>query len=124
VSPERVHQQSETFPGVCPIGFGVLSAAERSLDRADGIESEHGSCGGLQYNYVRFNFGDFNSQLLTFPGLTDTGRVRLKTNNSLTIKLRNNFHLAFTFWDNFDSGPPPTAKKNELGISTGIGWSF
>jgi putative salt-induced outer membrane protein YdiY len=78
----------------------------------------------LQYNYIRFNFGDFNSQLQAFPGLTDAGRIRLKTNNSLTLKLRNNFHLAFTFWDNYDSQPPPTARKNELGISSGIGWSF
>ena len=79
---------------------------------------------GLQYNFIRFNFGEFDSQLQAFPGLTDAGRIRLKTNNSLTIKLRNNFHLAFTFWDNFDSEPPPTAKKNELGVSSGIGWSF
>jgi putative salt-induced outer membrane protein YdiY len=79
---------------------------------------------GLQYKLVRFNFGEFDSQVLTFPGLTDPGRVRLTTNNSLTIKLRNNFHLAFTLWDNFDSRPPVTAKRNELGVSSGIGWSF
>jgi putative salt-induced outer membrane protein YdiY len=79
---------------------------------------------GLQYNLVRFNFGEFDSQVLAFPGLTDAGRVRLTTNNSLTIKLRNNFHLAFALWDNFDSRPPSTAKRNELGLSTGIGWSF
>jgi len=79
---------------------------------------------GLQYSYVRFDFGEFNSQLFTFPGLTDSGRVRATTNNVISIKLRNNFHLAFTFWDNFDSRPPTTAKKNELGISSGIGWSF
>jgi len=80
--------------------------------------------GELQYNYVRFNFGEMNSQVRVFPGLTDAGRVRVTTNNSVTIKLKNNFHLNFTFWDNFDSQPPPTAKKNELGISSGIGWSF
>jgi putative salt-induced outer membrane protein YdiY len=79
---------------------------------------------GLQYRLVRFNFGEFDSQVLTFPGLTDPGRVRLTTNDSLTIKLRNNFHLAFTFWDNFDSRPPTSAKKNELGVSPGIGWTF
>jgi putative salt-induced outer membrane protein YdiY len=79
---------------------------------------------GLEYNSVRFNFGEIHSQVLAFPGLTDAGRIRLKTNNSLTIKLRNNFYLDFSFWDNFDSEPPPTAKKNELGISSGIGWSF
>jgi putative salt-induced outer membrane protein YdiY len=79
---------------------------------------------GLKYNLIHFNFGEFDSQVQAFPGLTDTGRIRLKTNNSLTIKLRNNFHLAFTFWDNSDSEPPPTAKKNELGVSSGIGWAF
>jgi putative salt-induced outer membrane protein YdiY len=79
---------------------------------------------GLQYNYVRFDFGELNSELRTFPGLTDTGRLRLTTNNSVTIKLRNNFHLVFTLWDNFDSRPPATATKNELGISSGIGWTF
>jgi putative salt-induced outer membrane protein YdiY len=79
---------------------------------------------GLQYNLVRFKVGDFNSQLLVFPGLSDTGRVRVTTNNSLNIKLVNNFHLTFTFWDNFDSRPPVTAKRNELGVSSGIGYSF
>lgn len=79
---------------------------------------------GLQYSLIRFNFGEFDSQLRTFPGLTDSGRIRVTTNNSLSIKLKNNFHLAFNFWDNFDSRPPVTAKKNELGISSGIGWSF
>ncbi|MGA7223642.1 MAG: DUF481 domain-containing protein [Candidatus Acidiferrales bacterium] len=79
---------------------------------------------GLEYSMIRFDVGEFDSQLLTFPGLSDTGRVRLTTNNSLNIKLRSNFHLAFTFWDNFDSRPPATAKRNELGVSSGIGWSF
>jgi putative salt-induced outer membrane protein YdiY len=79
---------------------------------------------GLQYTFIRFNLGEFDSQLRVYPGLTDSGRVRITTNNSLTIKLRNNFHLAFTFWDNFDSRPPSTARKNALGTSTGIGWSF
>lgn len=79
---------------------------------------------GLQYSQVRFKVGDFNSQLLVFPGLSDTGRVRVTTNNSLNIKLVNNFHFTFTFWDNFDSRPPVTAKRNELGVSSGIGYSF
>ena len=79
---------------------------------------------GLQYNTIRFKFGDLSSQLLVFPGLTIPGRLRLTTNNSLSIKLTNNFRVSFTFWDNFDNKPPTTARKNELGISSGIGWSF
>jgi putative salt-induced outer membrane protein YdiY len=79
---------------------------------------------GLKYGLIRFNFGSLDSQLRAYPGLTDSGRFRLMTNNALTIKLRNNFHLTFSFWDNFDSRPPATAKTNELGMSSGIGWSF
>jgi putative salt-induced outer membrane protein YdiY len=106
--------------------FGGVVYANESFDTAAGQPSDQNmeAVLGLQYNYIRFNFGELDSQLQAFPGLTDAGRLRLKTNNSVTIKLRNNFHLNFTFWDNFDSQPPPTAKKNELGISSGIGWSF
>jgi Protein of unknown function, DUF481 len=79
---------------------------------------------GVQYSLIRFNFGQFQAQLQAFPGLTDAGRIRLKTNNTLTINLKNNFYWNFTLWDNFDSRPPSTARKNELGMSSGIGWSF
>jgi putative salt-induced outer membrane protein YdiY len=106
--------------------LGGIVYAHESFDTAAGQPSDQNieAVVGLQYNYIRFDFGEFNSQVRVFPGLTDTGRVRLTTNNVLTIKLRNNFYLAFTLWDNFDSRPPMTAKKNELGISSGIGWSF
>jgi putative salt-induced outer membrane protein YdiY len=105
---------------------GGIAYIHESFETAAGQPSDQNAEGvlGLQYKYVRFNFGEFNSQFLTFSGLSDSGRVRITTNNSLTIKLRNNFHLAFTLWDNFDSRPPVTARKNELGISSGIGWSF
>jgi putative salt-induced outer membrane protein YdiY len=105
---------------------GGLGYINESFDTTAGKPSDQNMVAvvGLQYQFVRFNFGEFDSQLQTFPGLTDGGRVLAKTNNSLNIKLRNNFYLAFNFWDNFDSRPPVTAKKNELGVSSGIGWSF
>jgi putative salt-induced outer membrane protein YdiY len=106
------------------IGGAVYT--HESFDTSNGQPSDQNmeAVAGLQYSFIRFNVGELDSKLQVFPGLTDAGRVRLKTNNSLTINLRNNFHLAFTFWDNFDSRPPMTAKRNELGISTGVGWSF
>jgi putative salt-induced outer membrane protein YdiY len=104
-------------------GVGYLN---ESFDTTAGQPSDQNmvAVAGLQYRLIRFNFGEFDSQVQAYPGLTDSGRVLLKTNNSLTIKLRNNFYLDFTFWDNFDNRPPTTAKKNELGLSSGIGWSF
>jgi putative salt-induced outer membrane protein YdiY len=79
---------------------------------------------GASYDSYRFRFGEFHLQGLLFPGLTDSGRIRATTSDSLKIKLVNNFYLSFDFWDNFDSRPPTTAKKNELGVSSSIGWSF
>lgn len=79
---------------------------------------------GASYDSYRFKLGEIHLQALLFPGITDSGRIRATTNNSLVIKLTNNFHFTFSFWDNYDSRPPVTAKKNELGLSSAIGWAF
>jgi Protein of unknown function, DUF481/Domain of unknown function (DUF202) len=79
---------------------------------------------GASYDSYRFRFGEFHLEGLLFPGLTDSGRIRATTSDSLKIKLANNFYLSFDFWDNFDSRSPTTTKKNELGVSSSIGWSF
>jgi putative salt-induced outer membrane protein YdiY len=106
--------------------FGGVVYVHESFGTTTGQPSDQSAeaVAGLKYSLVRFKFGEFGSQVLVFPGLSDAGRIRLTTNNSATIKLPNNFHLEFTFWDNFDSRPPVVAKKNELGMSSGIGWSF
>jgi hypothetical protein len=79
---------------------------------------------GVAYDSYRFKFGEIHMQEFVFPGLSDHGRIRSTTNDSLVIKLKNNFHFTFSFWDNYDSRPPTTAKKNELGLSSAVGWSF
>jgi Protein of unknown function, DUF481 len=80
---------------------------------------------GLKYQLFRFSRYSLSSQLYGFPGLSDTGRVRATTKTTFSVKLVNNFHTDFSFWDNFDSHPPiSSAKKNELGITNSLGWTF
>lgn len=79
---------------------------------------------GVQYQLFHFTRYTLQSQLMLFPGLSDSGRLRLTTKTSLNVKLKNNFSSNFSFWDNFDSRPPFDSKGNELGISTGLGWTF
>src|SRR5271169_5531142 len=79
---------------------------------------------GAEYQLFHFDRYTLESQFSVFPGLSDFGRVRLTSNDTLGIKLSNNFRLNFSFWDNFDSRPPLNAKKNALGLSTGLGWTF
>jgi hypothetical protein len=79
---------------------------------------------GLQYQLFRFDRYSAQSQLLVYPGLSDSGRIRSTTKTTFSVKLSNNFHTDFSFWDNYDSRPPQNAKGNELGISNSIGWTF
>jgi putative salt-induced outer membrane protein YdiY len=79
---------------------------------------------GAEYQLFHFDKYTLKSQFLLFPGLSDFGRVRFTTNDTFDVRLSNNFHLNFSFWDNFDSNPPLSAKKNATGLSTGLGWTF
>ncbi len=79
---------------------------------------------GAQYQLFHFDRYTLESQLLVFPGVSDFGRIRLNTNDTFTIKLSNNFHLDFSFWDYFDSHPPLNAQRNAQGLSTSLGWTF
>jgi putative salt-induced outer membrane protein YdiY len=79
---------------------------------------------GAGYQLFHFDRYTLRSQFLVFPGLSDFGRIRFTTNDTFSVKLSNNFHLDFSFWDNFDSRPPLNAQKNATGLSTSLGWTF
>ncbi|MGA8036984.1 MAG: DUF481 domain-containing protein [Candidatus Acidiferrales bacterium] len=103
-------------------GLVYTREAYTSVTSAGGSNAE--GLVGLSYDSYRFKVGEIHLQAMCFPGLSDFGRVRATTNNSLVIRLTNNFHLTFSFWDNYDSRPPIAAKNNELGLSSAIGWAF
>jgi len=79
---------------------------------------------GALFDSYRFRVGEVHLQGALFPGMTDAGRIRISSNNTLKIKLVNNFYFSLGFWDNYDSRPPVNAKKNEFGASSSLGWSF
>lgn len=104
---------------------GVVYAKEKfSTAATNPSDSNAEGLLGVSFDSYRFKVGEIHMQVLVFPGLSDYGRIRTTTNNSFVIKLTNNFHFTFSFWDNYDSRPPVTAKNNELGLSSAIGWSF
>ena len=79
---------------------------------------------GVQYQLLKFDRYSLQSQIFAFPGLTDAGRIRATSKATFSLKLSNNFHTNISFWDNFDSRPPLNSKRNELGLSSGLGWTF
>jgi hypothetical protein len=79
---------------------------------------------GLRFSTFRFGVVDLNSQFSVFPSLTDPGRVRLSTQSNVQLELIKNFFSSFQLYENFDSRPPINAPRNDLGITTSIGWKF
>jgi putative salt-induced outer membrane protein YdiY len=79
---------------------------------------------GITFSTFRFKTLNLNSQTLFFPSLSDPGRYRLSTQSNLRIELVRNFYWNFQLYENYDSRPPTDARKNDLGITTSLGWTF
>jgi putative salt-induced outer membrane protein YdiY len=79
---------------------------------------------GAQFYTFRFKVLDFRSSALVYPSLSDPGRVRLSSDSNVHIELIKDFYWDFHLYENFDSRPPVNAPRNDLGVTTGIGWKF
>jgi putative salt-induced outer membrane protein YdiY len=79
---------------------------------------------GFDFQTFRFNATDIRSRVMLFPSLSNPGRMRMQATSDLRIKLAKDLWWGFHFYENFDSKPPISANKNDLGISTSIGWKF
>ena len=79
---------------------------------------------GVDLNIFRFKTTDISSRFSLFPSLTTPGRMRLQTTSDLHIKIVKDLYWGFHLYENFDSKPPVRADKNDLGVSTSLGWKF
>jgi putative salt-induced outer membrane protein YdiY len=79
---------------------------------------------GLTFSTFRFKTLNLNSQTFLFPSLTDPGRLRLSSQSNLRIELVRNFYWSLELYENYDTRPPINAPKNDLGVTTSLGWTF
>jgi hypothetical protein len=79
---------------------------------------------GLRFVIFHFKTLNINSQAFLFPGLTDAGRVRVGSQSNLRIEIVRNFFWNFQLYENYDSRPPVTAPRNDLGATASLGWTF
>jgi hypothetical protein len=56
--------------------------------------------------------------------MSDPGRYRVSTEGDLKIELVNNLYWKFRVYENFDNKPPVNAPRNDVGVSSSLGWSF
>lgn len=79
---------------------------------------------GANFYTFRFKVLDIRSSLLVYPSLTDAGRLRLSSDSNIHIELIKDFYWDFHLYENLDSRPPVQAARNDLGVTTGLGWKF
>jgi hypothetical protein len=79
---------------------------------------------GTQFSMFRFTKSQLNTTVSVFPSFTTPGRVRFGARADYRIEIINNLTWTLSFYDSYDSRPPQNAKKNDLGITVGIGWTF
>jgi len=93
-------------------------------DNIEQIRSNAEALAGVTFSTFRFSKLSFRSQSLVFPSLSDLGRLRLSSQSNLRIELIRNFNWNFQLYENYDTRPPVHAPKNDLGITTSVGWTF
>ena len=105
-------------------GAGILGNREdyTGLDATTSAEA-------LLATYFNFfTFGDWEndiaSSLLVYPSLTESGRVRVDFDISYRQDLFGDFYLRFSFYDQYDSKPPPGASDNDFGTTIAVGWDW
>jgi putative salt-induced outer membrane protein YdiY len=104
---------------------GAVYSHERYFPQAGSAPASNAEAlVGLTFATFRFKTVDINSQTLVFPSLSDPGRVRVGSQSNLEIELFRNFFWNFQFYENFDSRPPVVAPRNDLGVTTSLGWKF
>lgn len=59
-----------------------------------------------------------------FPGITESGRMRVNTNVTLRNEIIRSVFWDLSFFSTFDNRPPEGAAKEDYGIVTSIGASF
>jgi hypothetical protein len=103
---------------------GVLSNREEYA----GLEATNSAEALVGTRFSWFTFGNFEndltSSLLVYPSLTESGRVRVDFDINYRQDLFGDLYLSFSFYDQYDSQPPPGANDNDYGTSIAVGWDI
>jgi len=106
--------------------FGGVYTHERYFESVSGepVRNNGDVLLGLKFSTFRFKTTEVTSTVGAFPGMTDPGRLRIGTQTSLKFELVKDLYLGIRLYENFDSKPPVNAPRNDLGITTSLGWKF
>jgi len=68
---------------------------------------------------------DISMTVNMYPGLSEWGRVRIELDAKLKREIVKDFTVGFSIYDSYDNRPPTEdARKNDVGLSLTVGWTF
>jgi hypothetical protein len=81
---------------------------------------------GLRWDWFTFAARDIDisHSILVFEGFEPDLRVRLELSSRMRVKIVKDLHWTLNLFESSDSSPPEGEKKNDLGVSASLGWSF
>lgn len=104
---------------------GIVGTRENySISTGEPKSTNADALAGVDFTTFHFKTTDIRTRFSLFPSLTTPGRMRLQATSDLHIKIVKDLYWGFHVYENFDSKPPVRADKNDLGVSTSIGWKF
>lgn len=107
--------------------FGAgLSVNEELPVAGDGVTNLEATM-SVRHSFFTYDYPKTNLSVAAdvFPSLSQWGRVRVEFNGSIKREVIRDFTVGLTVYDSYDSKPPTAdAKKNDVGLSLTIGWTF
>ena len=79
---------------------------------------------GASFEFFRFKTLSLTSTLVSYPSITDYGRIRLDTNTTFRWQLISNLYWNLNVYTNYDSRPPHSAVKTDSGVSSSVSWTY
>ena len=118
----NLHQTSQTRFSL----FGGLAGSKETYFASTGSlpATNADAVVGFDFTTFRFKTTDIRSRFISYPSLTRPGRIRAQIRADLHLKVAKDLYWGFHVYENFDNKPPVLANKNDLGISSSLGWKF
>lgn len=106
------------------VNAGLAASSENRTD-----DTKQQSLEGLirsSFDLFRLNIPmtRLSANVNVFPGITESGRIRVNTDITLRNELFRDFFWDLSFYSNFDNQPVETAEKEDYGIVTSLGATF
>lgn len=111
------------------LALGLGLAVNQEKPTQGGAQTSLEAFGGVRYSYFKYSDPErsFNSDLLVFPSLTESGRWRATFNTDFRLEFLTDLFWKLTLYASYDSDPvtqDERASKSDYGVTSSFSYKF